>query len=91
MQLTINLALSFKNVFHRGTKFFGKTYVILEVNSLENFKVLSCLVYLKLTMTWGINIFFEKLTSEIGGESEKHPLHTMLLGVGISCKTCLLF
>ena len=41
--------------------------LILEVNSREVSKVVSCSVSLMLTLTWGIDILFEKLTPEIGG------------------------
>ena len=41
-----------------------------------------------LTLTWSIYILL-KLTAEIGTEFEKHPLHTITLGVGISRKACL--
>ena len=40
-----------------------------------------------LTVTWDIEIFVEKLTPQIGGDFEKHPLHSMVLR--ISTKTCL--
>ena len=39
-----------------------------------------------MTLTWVIDILLEK---EI--EFEKHLLHTLLLGLGILCKVCLLF
>ena len=37
-----------------------------------------------------LNILFRKLIPEIVVEFEKQPLHTMPLGLGISCKVCLL-
>ena len=64
---------------------------ILEVNSLEVSNGVSCTVSHMLTLTWGIDILFEKLPPEIRVEFEKQPLHTTLLRVGISCKACLLF
>ena len=44
----------------------------------------------KLTLTWGIDISFEKLTPEKGDGFENHPLH-YVSGVGISYKACLPF
>ena len=61
----------------------------LEINSEEFSKVVSCSVSLMLSLTWGINMLFGKLTPEIGVEFEKHPLNIIPLGVGISCKACL--
>ena len=66
----------------------------LKVNSYEISKVLSSSVSRMLTLAWGIDILFEKLTPEIGGGGGgggiwKNFLHcTMTLGVGISCKAC---
>ena len=64
---------------------------ILEVNSYEFSKIVSCSVSLMLTLTWGIDILFEKFTPAIGVEFEQHPLYTMPMGVEISCKAGLLF
>ena len=41
-------------------------------------------------MFYGV-LLFKKLTPEIGVELEKHPLHTMPLCLGISCRVYLLF
>ena len=60
--------------------------VILKVNSSEISKVVSCSVSLMLTLTWGIDILFEKLTSEKGDEFEKYPLHYASLGWGFYAK-----
>ena len=38
-----------------------------------------------------IYISIQKLTSQIGGLNLKNVLHTMSLGLPISCKACLLF
>ena len=40
---------------------------IVEVNSLEDLKVVSGSVFLILTMTWGNDILSEKLAAERGG------------------------
>ena len=63
-----------------------KGFIILKVNSKEISKVVPCSVSLILTLTWGIDILFEKLTPETGGMNLKNTLYTMLLRVGISCK-----
>ena len=47
--------------------------------------------FLLLTLTWGIDILFEKLTPQKKGvEFEKHLLHTMSMGLGILLMTCSL-
>ena len=48
--------------FHRIMEGF-----ILKVYSWVVSKVVSCSIYFMLTLNWGINILFEKLTPEIGG------------------------
>ena len=45
----------------------GGTGFIFEVNSLEVLNIVPCSVPLKLTLAWGSDILFEKLTPEIGG------------------------
>ena len=40
---------------------------IPKVNSSENSKIVPCSVSVMLTLTWGIDILFEKLTPETGG------------------------
>ena len=45
----------------------------VNVNGLQVSKVVSCSVFLMLTLTWGIYILFEKLTPEIGGCICKTP------------------
>ena len=52
----------------------------LKVNSLKVSKVASYSVSPMLTLTWGIDILFEKLTPEKGDGFENHPF-TMSLGV----------
>ena len=44
-----------------------------------------------LTLTWGIDKLFEKLTPQIGVEFEKDDLHIIPQALAISCKACLLF
>ena len=49
---------------------------ILKVNSSETSKVLPCSISFMLTLTWGIDILFEKLTPETRGWIlKKRPLH----------------
>ena len=64
---------------------------ILKVDGEQVSKVESSSVSLLSTLTWGIDILFEKLTPQIGTEFKKHFLHTMPLRLGSSCKACLLF
>ena len=52
----------------------------LKVNSLKVSKVASYSVSPMLTLTWGIDILFEKLTPEKGDGFENHPLHYVSRG-----------
>ena len=61
----------------------------LKVNSLKVSKVASYSVSPMLTLTWGIDILFEKLTPEKGDGFENHPLH--YVSRGMSCKGFLHF
>ena len=60
---------------------------ILEVNSYELSKVVSCSVSLVLTFTWGIDKLFERLTLQIGSLIWKTPLShyvSELVGLSVS-------
>ena len=63
--------------FHRVLKRF-----ILEFNSSEVSKVASCCM--------GYWYIFWNVNTRNRVKFEKHPLHTMFLGLGIWCKVCLL-
>ena len=56
--------------------------LIFEVNSSEASKVVSCSVSLMLTLNWGIDTLFEKLTSEIGVWIWKTPFAQYAFGSG---------
>ena len=82
---TVNLHLKIKpRSFYKIMEGF-----ILKVNSWEISKVVPCLLSIMLTLTWGIDISFEKLALETGGWIWKTPFSLCFwVGVGISCKAC---
>ena len=82
---TVNLHLKIKPwPFYKIIKGF-----ILKVNSWEILVVVSCSVFLMLTLTWDIDILFEKLTAETGGWIRNTPFALCLwVEVGISYKAC---
>ena len=49
---------------------------IHEANNYEVSKIMSCSVSFILSLTWVIDILFEKVSPEIGFEIEIHFLHT---------------
>ena len=57
---TVNLHL---NIKHRPFQEIMKVF-IPKVNISENSKIVPCSVSVMLTLTWGIDILFEKLTPE---------------------------
>ena len=79
---TVNLHL---NIKHRPFQEIMKVF-IPKVNISENSKIVPCSVSVMLTLTWGIDILFEKLTPETGGSSCKIPFALCIWGRGFHVK-----